>query len=302
MRIIDPRAIYVRCDAGMDYKPKSPGGLGILIEFPDSINLEPVQFDFGKLTGANIERLELEAIIRGMEEIMSLYAIEKDKLRSVKRIIVITDRVGLKDDEKTSPFKISNWRKNNWKNHEGKSIKNSDLLDKLDKTRNKLRAKSYCNVDIKYESRKYNKAANKLSHIGKKKSLQDKSIEVKGVKQGKRKFDGDEIKYSLLKPKQQYTIHIFKKDPVSDQWEIHAEFFEGDFIGKKIKIYTDDKLERKLHRHHIYEVKIKNVFRYHIIIYRTFKEIKNKKTEISLQNLTNLKVKNGRFQHSANNE
>lgn len=273
MRIIDPRAIYVRCDAGMDYKPKNPGGVGVVIEFPDFVDLEPVQFEFGKYTGADIERLELEAIIRGMEEILRLYGMESDKLRSVKRIIIVTDRFGLSDEEKTSRYRISEWRKNKWKNHEEKSIKNSDLLDKVDKTRSKLRSQTYCNVEVNYEPRRYNKVANKLSKRGKIKSLPARSIELKGTKQGRRKFDGEEIKYSLLKPKEEYTIHIFKKDPLPDQWEIHAEFFEGDFIGKKIKIYTDDKLEKKLHRHHVYKVRIKSVFRYHIIIYKTLKEI-----------------------------
>lgn len=276
MRILDPRAIYVRCDAGMDYKPKNPGGVGVVIEFPDFVDLESVEFDFGKYGGANIERLELEAIIRGMEEILKLYGTESDKLRSVKRIIVVTDRFGLSDEEKTSPYRISEWRKNKWKNHEGKSIKNSDLLEKVDKTRSKLRARTYCNVEVNYEPRRYNKVANKLSKKGKTKLLPTRSIDLKGTKQGRRKFDGEEIKYSLLKPKEEYTIHIFKKDPVSDQWEIHAEFCEEEFQGKKVKIYTDDKLERKLPRNNYYRVKIKDVFRHHITIYRTLKKLKMK--------------------------
>lgn len=280
MRILDSRAIYVRCDAGMDYKPKNPGGVGVVIEFPDFVDLEPVEFDFGKYTGANIERLELEAIIRGMEEILKLYGTESDKLRSVKRIIIVTDRFGLSDEEKTSPYRINEWRKNKWKNHEGKSIKNSDLLEKVDKTRNKLRARTYSNIEINYEPRRYNKVANKLSKKGKIKSLPARSIDLKGTKQGRRKFDGEEIKYSLLRPKEEHTIHIFKKDPLPEQWEIHAEFCEGMYEGKKIKIYTDDKLERKLHRHHSYQVRIKSAFRYHIVIYKTFKEIKIKKENL----------------------
>jgi ribonuclease HI len=274
MSIIDFRAIYIRCDAGMDYKPKSPGGIGVVIEFPEFINLEPIQFEYGKYLGAGIERLEIEAIIKGMEELMSLFSSLKDNLKSVTRIIVVTDRFGLSDENKTSAYAIRDWRKNKWKNFEEKSIKNQDLLDKLDKTRNKLSATTYCNVKIQFQPRRHNKVANKLSHIGKKKFIQDKSIEVKGIKQGRRKFDGEEIKYSLLKPKEEYIIHVFKKDPVSDQWEIHAEFFDGEFTGRKIKIYTDNKLERKLHRHHIYKVRIKSSYRYHIVIYKTIKEIK----------------------------
>ena len=261
---MDYRAVYIRCDAGMDYKPKNPGGLGVVIEFPDFVDLEPAKFEFGKYTGANIERLELEAIIRGMDECIKIFINERERLKSIKRIIIVTDRFGLKDEEKTSPYRIRDWKKNKWKNFEGKSIKNQDLLERLDKMRRRLTASTYCTIDIEYKPRKFNKDANKLSHLGKKKSLEDKSVEVKGTKQGRRKFDGDEIKYSLLKSKQEYIIHIFKKDPVSDQWEIHAELCEGIYEGKKIKIYTDNKLERKLPRNNYYRVRIKNVYRYHM--------------------------------------
>lgn len=264
----------------MDYKPKNPGGLGVVIEFPDFVDFEPAKFEFGKCTGANIERLELEAIIRGMDECIKIFSNERERLRSIKRIIVVTDRFGLKDEEKTSPYRIRDWRKNKWKNFEGKSIKNQDLLDRLDKMRKKLAAATYCTVDIEYKPRKFNKEANKLSHIGKKKSLEDKSVGVKGIKQGRRKFDGEEIKYSQLKTKEEYIIHVFKKEPVSDQWEIHAEFCEGIYCGKKFKIYTDDKLERKLPRNNYYIVKIKDVFRHHITIYRTLKKLKMKKENL----------------------
>ena len=277
---MDHRAVYIRCDAGMDYKPKNPGGLGVVIEYPDFVDLETVEFDFGKCTGANIERLELEAIIRGMDECIKIFADESEKLKSVKRIIVVTDRFGLKDEEKTSPYRIRDWRKNKWKNFEGKSIKNQDLLDKLDKMRKKLAATTYCTVDIEYKPRKFNKEANRLSQLGKKKLQIDDSIEIKGTKQGKRKYDGDEIKYSLLKEKEEYIIHIFKKDPVSDQWEIHAEFCEGIYVGKKLKIYTDDKLERKLPRNNYYRVRVKKVFRHHITIYKTLKKLNIKKDNL----------------------
>ena len=175
---------------------------------------------------------------------------------------------------KTSPFKIKDWRKNDWHNYEGKAIKNSDLLDKIDKTRKKLSDKTYCRVRIEYLRRKYNKAANRLAKTGKQKAIVDHSLSIKGIKMGKRKFDGDTIDYKKLKNKENLLIQIFKKEPVRDLWEINAEICEGENLGKKLNIYTDDKLEKKLHRHHSYLIKIKNVYTNHIIIFRTIKEIK----------------------------
>ncbi len=279
IRNINPYALYIHCDAAMDYGPKSPGGVGIVIEFPDSVDLEPIKLEIGKYTGANIERLELEAIIKGMEEVLKLFEHQYDALKNVNAIIITTDRHSLNDNEKTSPFRIKDWRKNNWHNYEGKAIKNSDLLEKLDKTRKKLSDKTYRSVRIEFLPSKFNKAADKLSKKGKKKALTSDSIAIKSLKQGKRKFDGEEINYSFLKVKDEYEIHIYKKEPVRDQWEISAEIFKGEFLGKKLKIYTDDELVKKLHRHHKYKVRIKNVYQHHIIIYKTFNEVKKKPEE-----------------------
>lgn len=276
IRNINPYALYIHCDASMDYGPKSPGGVGIEIEFPDSVSLVPIKLDIGKYISSNIERLELEAIIKGMEEVLRLFESKYDALKNVKTIIITTDRYSLNDNEKTNPFKIKDWRKNNWYNYEGKAIKNSDLLEKLDKTRKKLLDKTYRSVRIEFLPGKFNKAADKLSKIGKKKALTSDSIALKGLKQGKRKLNGEEINYSLLKVKDEYEIHIYKKEPVRDQWEISTEIFKGEFVGKKLKIYTDNELVKKLHRHHIYKVHIKNVYQHHIIIYKTFKEVKKK--------------------------
>jgi len=209
-----------------------------------------------------------------MEEVLILFALQYDALKNVNAIIITTDRYSLNDNEITSPFRIKDWRRNNWHNYEGKAIKNSDLLEKLDKTRKKLSDKTYHSVRIEFLPSKFNKVADKLSKKGKKKALTSEAISLKGVKQGKRKLEGEEINYSLLKVKEAYDIHIYKKEPVRDQWEISVEIFQGEFLGKKLKIFTDISLEKKLHRHHIYKVRIKDVHKHHVIINKTLKEVK----------------------------
>ena len=117
----------------MNYDSKNTGGIGFEVIFPDSVGLENIKESQGRYEGANIERLEIEALISGMEYIINIYKKNEEILSNINTIIFVTDRFRLNDKEGTSPFKIQEWRKNKWCNHEGKEIKNHDLLDKLDK-------------------------------------------------------------------------------------------------------------------------------------------------------------------------
>jgi ribonuclease HI len=271
---INPYALYVYCDGAMDYDSKNTGGIGYEIVFPETVDLENIRESFGRYQGANIERIELEGIITGIEALISIFEKESEKLRGINTIIVVTDRFRLNDNEGTNPFRIRDWRKNNWCNHEGRAIKNSDLLDKLDKKRKKLSEMALSKIRIEWKSRKSNKVADALAKNAKKKMITDDSIAVKGLKIGKRKYEGIEVIYKSLKVKDEMSIHIFLKSPVNDQWEISAEICKGINIGRKVKIYSDDKLAAKLQRRHQYNVKIKSVYTHHITIFRTVKEFK----------------------------
>ena len=166
----DPYALYVGCDAGMDYTSHNPGGIGIFIEFPDTVDLEPIEIKSGQYVDANIERLELEAIIKGMDEVINLFGKYPDKLESITMIYIMTDRFSLSDDERTNPNRIKEWRKRGWETYDGKPIKNASLLDKLDKMRKKLNVVTHCRIAIKYIPRKFNKTADKLAKQGGRKS------------------------------------------------------------------------------------------------------------------------------------
>jgi len=268
----------------MDYDSKNTGGVGYEIVFPEGVELENIKKIIGRYEGANIERIELEAILQGMNEVIKIYKSQLEKLRDIKTIIFTTDRFSLRDSGKTSPYRIKEWRKNNWHNYEGKAIKNSDLLEKIDKTRKKIVDKLFCVLKIEYLRRKYNKVADKLAKAGKKEVIRRGNIALKGIKIGKRMFEGEEIDYRLLKEKNEHGIHIYKKELIRDQWEISVEFCKGKYIGKKIKIYSDSKIERKLHRRHAYQIRIKKVYSHHLEIYKTVKEIKIVKNENQLAN------------------
>ena len=63
-----------------------------------------------------------------------------------------------------------------------------------------------------------------------------------------------------------YFIRVYNKQWVRKQWEISAEFTEGDFKGKKVRIYVESALEKIMHRRHVYLIRIKYVGKHHINI------------------------------------
>lgn len=278
----NPYAVYVNCDGAMDYTPQNPGGIGFLITFPDFVDLEPIPFTIGTYIRGNIERLELEALIQAMKKTIDVFKINNKALKNINHIIFITDRHGLRDDDKTSAYKIRDWRRNKWKNHEGKPIKNHKLLDELDKTRKKLSDKTFARVNIEFRRRKQNKAADKLAKAGKKEGLAKDKLFNKGEKIGKRKFDGSEINYKLLNEKEKLYVHVFRKDPVQDEWEIWVEICGEVNKGHKLKIYADDLLASKMKRKNEFIVRIKKVYNHHIRIYRTIEKLNApNKTELA---------------------
>ena len=162
MQNIDYRALYIKCDGSMLYNSENNGGIGYVIKFPEDMLEEDISGFAGIYVESNIERLELEGIIQGMEALIKYIKKGGKSLSSVSKIIVITDQFALQDNERTNPFRIRDYRKDKGKNHEGKEIKNWDLLNKLDKIRTKLSALARKTVRIEYRRRKENKEADKL--------------------------------------------------------------------------------------------------------------------------------------------
>lgn len=266
-------AIYVRCDAAMNYDSKNTGGIGYVIEFPEDCAIDNIFRKVGHYVGANIERLELNALILGMTELLKVYKYRSEDLKAATGIICITDRFSLNDQEKTSPYRIREYRRNKWRNHEGKEIKNSDLLDRVDKLRAKIYRETHLVPRIEYRRRKENKAADVLSKQAKLEPIVNKGLAKPGLKVGTRKFDGGEVDYQLLESNQNLTVHIFKKERIKSQWEISAEICDGKQLGQKVKIYTDSEIEKELHRRHTYKVLLKQVYMHHVSIEEGIAEV-----------------------------
>ena len=269
---VNPYAMYIHCDGAMDYDSKNTGGVGFIIKFPAELQLEDISHSIGRFEGAGIERLEIEALIQAMSEVLKLFKDKPDIVGRIPQIIFITDRFGLRQEQKTNAYAIKKWRSNKWKNHEGKPIKNHKQLDRLDKLRVKLAQVSKSRVNIEYRSRKQNRGADKLAKAGKKEGLVNSSLKIVSDKIGRRKFDGAEIKYVALSKGINIHVNIFRKEPIQDQWEVWAELCDGDYKGQKLKFYVNDILASKINRGNQYILTVKEAFKYHIEIYKKIKK------------------------------
>jgi len=261
---MNPYAITIHCDGAMSYDAHQTGGNGFIIEFPESINLHPVT-KFFRNDEQGIQRLEMISIFESMKELENFGRKNEGVLRKAGGIVIYTDRFSATDEKLLNPYSISKYRSNGWKTHEGKPVKDKDLLDKIDKMRKKLSRIVGGRIEIKYKKEKQNKTADKLSRLGRKSALHSKSTLLKKIRHvAPRKFDGQEIDYSLIFPGKEFLVHVYSWESVQKQFEVIAEVLEGDFFGKKIKIYSDG--QRNLHRRHYYKIVVGGVYRHHIEI------------------------------------
>lgn len=271
--MLKDNAIVIYTDGAMDRDTQQTGGTGFVIKFPDVIGVPDIEESFRR-DGQGIHRLEMIAILEALESLNKWLKKNSELVRGVSGVVVNTDRLSL--TELLNPWKISGWRKKGWKNHEGKPIKDKDLLDKIDKSRTKLINKIHGRFEINYLRRKFNKEADKLSKRGKKGADKNKIIlSEKNQKISKRLFDGEDIKYSKLSVGETLEVRVYMKDPVQKEFEVTGEISDGEHFGKKIRIYVSFIEELDIHRHHYYRFTIKEVHRHHIRVMSKFEEIEH---------------------------
>lgn len=260
----NPYAIQIHCDGAMDYDAQQTGGNGFIIEFPESIGLEPITRSL-RNDGQGIHRLEMISLIEAMEELLAFGKQSPNLLRKAAAVEIYTDRLRATDGELTNPYHIRDWRRNGWKNHEGKPIKDKDLLDKIDKTRLKVAQAVGGRVSIGYEREKRNRVADKLSKAGKRTGGRGrKLIEKKNRRVIKRLYDGSEIKYPQLSSDDVLEVRLYAWEPVGAEFEACFEICSGDFEGRVVKVYIGDQQKAEVHRGHRYAMEVGAVHSHHI--------------------------------------
>lgn len=262
----NPQAIQVHCDGAMDYDTRQTGGNGYVIEFPDFIEQEPITGAV-RSDGQGIHRLEMISIVEAMETLLAFGKRNPDTLRKAAAVEIYTDRLSVTDGELINPYRLQFYRKNGWRTHEGKAVKDKDLLDRIDKTRIKLGQAVGGPVTISYERRKQNKVADKLSKEGKREGVRGRAIIKKKRRQvTKRLFEGPEVPYDSLVEGSRWSVRLYAWEVVGDQCEVCFEVFDGEYQGRVVKAYVDLATKHDLHRDHCYTFDLAKVQKHNILI------------------------------------
>lgn len=116
------------------------GGIGMVVEFPDSVGMENFEISEGYLQSTN-NRMELRACIKALEWLQV-----EMRTRRFTRVIIITDSDYVYSNHNNAQY----WKDNDWKNADGKPYENHELWDVFLKERQKTKVR----VDIVWEKGK----------------------------------------------------------------------------------------------------------------------------------------------------
>lgn len=136
----DPNAVKIYTDGSARPTNPGPGGIGLIIEFPDNLELENIEISEGYFESTN-NRMELTAMIKAFE-----WFIVESPIRRLNRLVIITDSEYVLNNYKN----IIYWRDNDWKDQYGKPYENKDLWEKF----LKLEQRAKNQPDIKWEKGK----------------------------------------------------------------------------------------------------------------------------------------------------
>lgn len=132
----DPYAIKIYVDGSAVKNPGGAGGIAAWIEFPlDWDAPDELLFEEGFQSTTN-NRMELVACIRAFK-----YVCQQGYDVRVQRVQIITDSRYVHDNF----FVAELWRKNGWRNADGRPVENRDLWKELLSIRGKVRVRTEVN-------------------------------------------------------------------------------------------------------------------------------------------------------------
>lgn len=117
----DPNAVKIYTDGSARPTNPGPGGVGLIIESPDNLELENIEISEGYFESTN-NRMELTAMIKAFE-----WFVLESPIKKLSRLIIITDSEYVYKNYKN----INYWRDNEWKDQYGKPYENIDLWKKF---------------------------------------------------------------------------------------------------------------------------------------------------------------------------
>ncbi len=261
---LDPHALKSYIDGSAKDNPGGAGGLAAWVEFPSDWNCpdEPLfQEGFQETTN---NRMELLACIRAFE-----YVRKQGYDLRVERVQIVTDSKYVHD----CFFLAEQWRKNGWRNLEGRPVENRDLWKNLLSLRGKVKVRT----ELKWMLGKKSLILKAVDKSAKAASSEPWSVD-RGFRPGKvgRSKAGSKRAASLFAAHgQEVLIRIYRTRLLgrSD----HKIYFEvcdeqsGEVL-QKASAFTSAEVAVDLHRHHSYRVSF-NANPQYPIIERIIEEI-----------------------------
>jgi ribonuclease HI len=241
----DPHALKIYIDGSALRNPGGAGGLAARIEFPIDWNKpdEPLfQEGFQETTN---NRMELLACIRAFE-----YMREQGRQLRVERVQIVTDSKYVHD----CFFLADKWRKNGWRNFDGKPVENRDLWKRL----LSVRAKMTVRTELKWMLGKKSPILKSVDKAAKVAASQPWETDrgFKGGKVGRSK--GGSKRAAPLFPArgQEAVIRIYRSRLVGSDHKIYFEVWDIQSVGivEKASAFASAEIAVDLHRHHSYRV------------------------------------------------
>jgi ribonuclease HI len=241
----DPRALKIYIDGSALKNPGGAGGFAAWVEFPMDWNRPDEQLFQQGFQETTNNRMELLACIRAFE-----YVRGQGRDLRVERVQIVTDSKYVHDWF----FLAERWRKNGWRNLDGKPVENRDLWKQLLSVRSKVTVRT----ELKWMPGKKSPILKSVDRAAKIAASQPWETD-RGFKSGKvgRSTEGSRrAAASFLAKGQHSVIRIYRSKLVGSDHKIYFEVWDTQLsrIEEKAWAFASAEVAVDLHRHHSYRV------------------------------------------------
>ena len=120
--VLDPRALQIHTDGSAFRNPGHMSGCAAIARYPEHLNREDEElFALGYPKSTN-QRMELLACVKALDWVRA-----NGPWSGVTCVLIVTDSKYVNDNARRAAF----WKRNGWRNSDGKPIFNEDLWDDL---------------------------------------------------------------------------------------------------------------------------------------------------------------------------
>jgi ribonuclease HI len=254
----DPNAVKIYTDGSAIPNP-GQGGIGIVVEYPDSFTLDNVEISEGYFESTN-NRMELIACITALRWLR-----ENESFLKITRAIIITDSDYLYSNYGYAQY----WKKDNWINQYGKPYENKDIWDLFLRERQKI----HFHNEIKWEKGKTKPVLNRVDSLAKQ-GAKNPTKKDFGFQTGKFTASrSNNKKGAMLYPanNQEEIIRVYKKNIYGknekELYKISFDIYskaENKFTGKYFAYKAKECIT--LERNNCYKIKFNDEPNYPFIL------------------------------------